>query len=122
MTRQEYLTAYTDGFANRDIDTLLSSLADGYVMDDPNAGKIPKSDMQDYMTGFSVAVDGMRGADDASPLLVINEELTRDDGAETTVLVVWNVPNTPMEGAGLIIVGDDGVRSERLTYYAKIAA
>lgn len=122
MNREDYLTAYTEGFANRDIDGLFGSLADSYVMDDPNAGKIPKAGMKDYTAGFCAAVDGMRAADDSSPMLAITVELSRDDGDETTVLVWWNVPNTPMEGAGIIKVGDDGVRSERLAYHAKIAA
>ena len=122
MNRQEFLKAYTDGMANLDVDMVMGSLADSYVMDDPNAGKIPKAAMKDYVAGFGAAVEGMRAASDSAPMLVINEEMTRDDGEQTTVLVWWNVPNTPMEGAGHIIVGDDGVRSERLSYYAKIAA
>ena len=37
-----------------------------------------------------------------------------------TAWVWWSIPNTSIQGAGLIKVGDHGVVSERLAYYTPL--
>ena len=121
MTKNEYLDAYLTGFAHRDTDRLMSSLADSYVLDDPANGRIPKADMPTFISTFIDAVKEMRAGDDSSPILDIDEKVVRDEGDIMSAMIWWKIPGTPMEGGGWIKVGDDGVQSERLTYYTKPA-
>jgi hypothetical protein len=119
MNKNDYLDAYLNGIADADIDRLMGSLAESYVMDDPANGLIPKAEMPGYINAFAEAVRTMRGGNDSAPILELSEKIVSDDGDGLTAMVWWQVPGTPMEGGGWIKIGADGVVSERLTYYAK---
>ena len=46
--------------------------------------------------------------------------VTQAEGDNLTAWAWWAVPETPIQGAGLIKVGPSGVLSERLTFYTKL--
>ena len=50
----------------------------------------------------------------------LTEVTTNEDGGLLTAWCWWSIPGTALQGAGLIKVGDDGVRSEKLAYYTKL--
>ena len=120
MSREQHLGAYATGWQTGDIDTIMSSLADGYTFDDPNAGVIPKDGMPDYFAGFHDTIAGMGGARPGQPFMELTEIVTQDEGDVTTAWCWWAIPGTPLAGAGLIKVGDDGVRSEVITFHAPL--
>ncbi|MCP4330651.1 MAG: nuclear transport factor 2 family protein [Alphaproteobacteria bacterium] len=118
MSRDQHLDAYARGWQAGDIGTIMSSLADGYVFDVPTSGKIPKDGMEAYFGEFSAAIADMCGGPAPDPFMELTEIVTADDGETLTAWCWWAIPGTPMGGGGLIKVGDDGVRSEIITFYA----
>ena len=97
----------------------LGSLADSFHLDDPNGGNISKQAFPDYLAGMWQTVEGIRDKT-SDPLLEITEVVTSEEQGEITAWVWWVVPGTPIQGSGLIKVGDTGVISERLCYYTKL--
>ena len=91
----------------------MGSLADTYQLDDPNTGTINKQGFADCLAGMRQVVEGIRGKTD-DPLLNLTEVVTQEEGGILTAWCSWAVPGTPIQGNGLIKVGDQGVISERL--------
>lgn len=116
-----HLAAYSEGWINGDVDTVLPALADHYLLDDPHFGRIPKDGMPAYFEGLKAAVRALRGGADQPPLMRIGEVITEEDGDLLTVWLWWVVPGTALEGAGLIKIAPAGVVSERLAYFTKLA-
>lgn len=121
MTARKHLESYLKGLSANDPALFLPATAEGYYMDDPNSTRIPKENLVAFMNGFAGLVASIRGADSPLPLLEIADQVTVESGAEVTSWFWWSVPGTPIQGGGLVKAGPDGVRSETLTYYAKIA-
>ena len=120
MSAADHLGDYAEGWTNGDADKLVGSLSDWYVLDDPNEGHITKANFADYLAGMKEAVASMRAEDYSGPLLELTEVTTREDDGVLTAWCWWSIPGTTLQGAGLIKVGDDGVRSEKLTYCTKL--
>ena len=120
MSAADYLGAYAEGWTNGDADKIIGSVSDGFVLDDPNAGKIGKADFANYLVGMKEAVASMRGENYSGPFMELTEVTTREEGGVLTAWCWWSIPDTALRGAGLIKVGDSGVQSERLTYYTKL--
>jgi hypothetical protein len=115
-----HLAAYSEGWINGDVDTVLPSLADDYLLEDPHFGRIPKDGMPAYFERLTSAVRDLRGGAEDLPVMRIGEVTTRDEGELLTVWLWWAVPGTALEGAGLIKIAPAGVVSERLTYFTKL--
>ena len=120
MSAADYLGAYADGWTNGDADKIIGSLSDWYVLDDPNEGHITKPDIADFLARMKEDVASIRGEDYAGPFMELIEVTTREDSGILTAWCWWSIPGTAFQGAGLIKVGDDGVRSERLAFYTKL--
>ena len=119
MSASDHLGRYAEGCIKGDPDTVVSSLADEYVLEDPPAGQISKSGFREYFLGVKEQVQSMGGGGD--PFMEITELLTGDQDGVLTAGAWWEILGTPIEGGGLIKVTDNGVISERLTYFAKPA-
>ncbi len=115
-----HLAAYSEGWINGDVDTVVPSLAEEYLLDDPHFGRIAKAGMPAYFEQLNAAVRDLRGGAEVSPVMRIGEVVTRDEGDLLTVWLWWAVPGTALEGAGLIKIATAGVVSERLTYFTKL--
>ncbi len=115
-----HLAAYSEGWINGDVDTVVPSLAEEYLLDDPHFGRIAKAGMPAYFEQLNAAVRDLRGGAEVSPVMRIGEVVTRDEGDLLTVWLWWAVPGTALEGAGLIKIAAAGVVSERLTYFTKL--
>jgi hypothetical protein len=115
-----HLAAYSEGWINGDVDTVLPSLADDYLLEDPHFGRIPKAGMPAYFERLNSAVRDLRGGAEDLPVMRIGEVMSQEDGELLTVWLWWAVPGTVLEGAGLIKIAPAGVVSERLTYFTKL--
>ena len=115
-----HLAAYSEGWINGDVDTVVPALADDYLLDDPHFGRIPKDGMPAYFEQLKAAVRELRGGADERPVMRIGAVTTREDGDRLIVWLWWAVPGTALEGAGLIKIAPQGVISERLTYFTKL--
>jgi hypothetical protein len=118
MEKADYLGLYAKGWGDGDLSVVLQSLADEYVMDDPNSGRISKADFSGYFTGFKDQMDPIR--DKSRPFMEVGEVLTQEAEGVLTAWVWWSIPGTPVQGSGLIKVGETGVSSERLAFYTKL--
>ena len=115
-----HLAAYSEGWINGDVDTVLPALAVDYLLEDPHFGRIAKDGMPAYFERLKAAVRDLRGGAEDLPVMRIGEVTTRDEGELLTVWLWWAVPGTALEGAGLIKIAPAGVVSERLTYFTKL--
>jgi len=115
-----HLAAYSEGWINGDVDTVLPALADDYQLDDPHFGRIAKDGMPAYFDRLRAAIQDLRGGADEAPLMRIGEVITEENGELLTVWLWWAVPGTALEGAGLIRIAPAGVVSERLAYFTKL--
>ncbi len=122
MSKADHLAAYAEGWTTGNSDKILSALADSYVLDDPNHGRVAKGDMAAYLDGMKATVDELRGGKDEAQFLALSEVLTGEEDGKLTAWCWWTVPGTSIAGSGLIKVADDGVVSERLTYYTALSA
>ncbi len=122
MSAADHLGRYAEGWAKGDASIILQALADDYVFDDPNAGKITKSELTNYLSGMKEAVRSLRDGSLPEPFLQLTEVVTQDDDGVLTAWCWWEVPGTDLRGSGLIKVGAGGVHSEVITYYTKLPA
>ncbi len=122
MSKADHLAAYAEGWSTGNSDKVVASLADSFVLDDPNHGRVSKAEMSGYMDGMKAMVTELRGGKEDAQLLALTEVLTSDADGVLTASCWWAVPGTSIEGGGLIKVSDDGVVSERLTYYTALSA
>lgn len=120
MSATEHLAVYAEGWTAGDADTILEALAEGFVFDDPNAGRISRADFADYFAGFKAEVAELRGAGQDGPFMRLTEILAKADGEGLTASCWWTIPGTELQGSGLIKVEPDGVRSERIAYYSRL--
>ncbi len=120
MSAADHLGAYAEGWTNGDADKIIASVSDGFVLDDPHEGKVGKADIANHIAGMKEAVASMRGENYSGPIMELTEVTTREDGGVLTAWCWWSIPGTPLQGSGLIKVGDDGVQSEKLAYYTKL--
>lgn len=119
MATSDYLNQYAEGWTKGDPAILVGSLAESYQLDDPQNGMIPKGGMTEYLAGMWEMVEGIRGKTN-DPLLEITEVVTQEEEGTLKAWCWWVVPGTPIQGSGLIRVGDQGVLSERLCFYTKL--
>ncbi len=120
MNAGDHLGVYAEGWTKGDTETILRAVTDDYTFDDPNAGKITKGKLADYVSGLKEAVQSMCGGTLPEPFMELSEVVTQEDQGVLTAWCWYSVPGTEIRGSGLIKVGPDGVRSEIITYYTKL--
>jgi hypothetical protein len=120
MSADEYLAIYAEGWTKGDADIISKALAESYVFDDPNAGRIGKHDFRKYMAGFKDKVAALRGGKPQKQFMELSEVVTQTAEGVVTAWCWWTLPGTDVEGSGLIKVGQEGVLSERIAYYTNL--
>ena len=120
MSASEHLGTYAGGWTNGNADTILSAASGAFVFDDPNAGAIPADGFAAYMSDLKEVVKSARGGDLPEPFMELTEVVTQESDGLLTAWCWWAIPGTGLKGSGLIKVGDDGVRSEVITYFTKL--
>ena len=120
MNAADHLGVYADGWNKGDSDTILKAVSDEFTFDDPNSGKITKSEFAEYLSGMKETVRSLRGGNIPDPFIELTEVVTQEDQGVLTAWCWWAVPGTEIQGSGLIKVGPEGVRSEVITYYTNL--
>ena len=119
MSTTDYLGKYAEGWTKGDTDAILKAVSDDYVVDDPNVGKITKSNFASYLSGLKESTRSAQGGRLPTPFMELSEVVTQEKDDVMTAWCWWSIPGTSMKGSGLIKVGPTGVRSEVITYHAK---
>lgn len=120
MSVADYLGMYAEGWTKGDADMVVKAASDEFILDDPNAGKITKSEFAEYLVGMKETVRSVLDGNLPDPFLELSEVVTQEDNGVLTAWAWWSVPGTEIKGGGLIKVGAEGVLSEVLTYYTKL--
>ena len=121
MSEKDWLSTYAEGWMKGDPKTILEVVADDYILDDPNAGRIGKQDFPDYLNQLKETVSSLRDGESESPFMELSEVVTQQDGDGLTAWCWWTIPGTEIMGSGLIKVGPAGVLSERIAYYTRLS-
>jgi hypothetical protein len=120
MGAADHLGTYAEGWTKGDAGTILKAVSDDYTFDDPNAGKIAKSEFAGYLSGLKETVRSLRGGNLPDPFMTLTEVVTHEEKGVLTAWCWWAIPGTSIKGSGLIKIGAQGVRSEVITYYSKL--
>jgi hypothetical protein len=103
MSRADHLGAYAVGWTNGDPAAIL------------------KGDFAAYFAELKETLDTIRGGTPQQTFIDLTEIVTNDEGGVLTAWCWWSFPGTDIQGSGLLKVSDDGVVSERITYYTALA-
>jgi len=122
MSAKDHLRKYADGWTKGDPEIILDSVSSDYVFDDPNEGQIKKQGFATYMSRLKEIVSSLRGTESETQFMELSEVVTHEEEDGLTAWCWWAIPGTELSGSGLIKVGPEGVRSERLTYYTKLSS
>jgi hypothetical protein len=79
MSAADYLGMYAEGWTKGDANTIVKSTSDDYILDDPNAGKISKSEFAEHLDGMKDTVRSLLGGDLPEPFLELTEAVTQED-------------------------------------------
>ncbi len=112
----DYLAAYCEGWSKGDADMIRSAVADDYVWDDPEEGRVSKDGLGTFLPEFVETIDGLRDDCPSTPYLILSDFITNRVQVTTTVWCCFAVPGTSVEGISQIRLGDNGVISEHRAY------
>jgi len=118
MNRQEYADLYERGWTTGDPKTIIQALANGFEFHNPRVGLITKSQFEPYFDEFHKMVMELTAGTGPVPFMVFEDQTTKDDGAVLTYWTWWSIPETKLQGAGLVKATDEGVVSHRATFHA----
>ena len=112
--RHDHLAAYVEGWRTMNVELVLSSLADGFVFDDPARGDaVTKPTMADYMASW----DERTGALSGSWHYENSHEVVDDRDGILLRWKWWRFTGTDIQGSALTKTGDEGMLFERITYF-----
>lgn len=120
MSRTAFLRAYGKAWQIGDAAQILAATAAGFIYEDPAFGTIARVDFPAYLEAFKARVAALRTSDGAAPagLMTFSDFADTVAADEDTAWAWWRVPETTLQGGGMIKIGDDGIRLERMTYFA----
>ncbi len=115
MSRRAQLRAlYIEGWETMDAEKLVSAVADGFEFDDPaDPEPVTKAMLVDYMPRWPAKAATLGGAF----AFDIIDKVVQDKDGVLLEWYWWRLAGTDVEGAAVIKTTDEGVVSERLTYY-----
>ena len=120
MSIQETIAAYAEGWTQGDSDKIMSAVAPGMVLDDPNVGKIDHDALPDYIAGLKNAVAELRQGNGHDTLMSMSDVVIKDDETPVSIWAWFTVPGTALAGSALIKVAEEGVIEERIAYYTSL--
>jgi len=112
--RLTHRARYIDGWNTMDAAKLMASITDDFIFDDPaDPGPITKATLVDYMPVWP----NKTAALGAQFTFEIIDKTVQDHEGVLLEWYWWRLIGTTVEGSAVIKTSDDGVISERLTYY-----
>ena len=114
--RSELRARYIEAWDRMDAEMLVSTVTEGFVFDDPaEAGPITKSALAAYMPVWPARAQTLGARFDFH----ITDKVVVDRVEEGMLIewYWWRLVGTDVEGSAVIKTTDEGVASERLTYF-----
>jgi SnoaL-like domain len=109
---QNYLAAWKKG----DVDLILGTLADNFVLHDPEYGTISKAEYRQYFANLRKAIQAAGGNQPNQAFRESTDVVTREEGDSLIAWVHWSFPGTEIEGASLSRIGAGGIVSQQVFY------
>ena len=95
---------------------ILRAVAEDFVYDDPIGGRFTKAEFASYLEEVLGGGEGTAGPNADEGFETITDVVREEKDGEVTAWGWWKTPTE--EGAGLVKAGPNGVRLEKLAYYA----
>jgi len=112
--RARHRARYIEAWNSMDAEKLMASITEGFIFDDPaEPGPVTKAMLMAYMPRWP---DKARSLGAAFAFDMV-DKVVEDRNGVLTEWYWWRLTGTDVEGAAVIKTSDDGVISERLTYY-----
>ena len=112
--RAQHRARYIEAWDTMDAGKLLASTSDGFVFDDPaDPEPVTKASLVAYMPSWPEKA----GALGAPFQFEITDKVVQDKDGVLLEWYWWRLSGTDVEGSALIKTTDEGVISERLTYF-----
>ena len=112
--RAQHRARYIEGWNTMDAEKLLASVTDGFVFDDPAEPEpITKAMLAAYLPRWPEKAEAL-GALFAFDII---DKVIEDKDGVLLEWYWWQLAGTGVEGSAVIKTTDDGVISERLTYF-----
>lgn len=93
---------------------ILASVTDGFVFDDPAEPEpVTKETLVDYMPVWPKKAEALGAAFEFDMI----DKVVQDKDGVLLEWYWWRLVGTDVEGSAVVKTSDDGVMSERLTYY-----
>jgi len=112
--RVEFRERYLRGWYRMDAELLMSSVAPGFIFDDPvEPEPITRAMLVAYMQSWDSRMRDAGGNNQWT--------LTHESRADENGLLIdwewWQVDGTDLQGAAVVLTSEDGVLLERITYF-----
>ena len=121
----EALATYCTGWSKANAHLIRSAIVDDYIWDDPDEGRVTKSELSAFLTKLKAKIDGMRSCSPSTPYLTLSDVVIHRSQSTITVWGSFAVPGTGIQGMSHIRVGDKGViseyRAQRTEPYVRVA-
>jgi hypothetical protein len=112
--RIELREKYRQGWYQMDLDMLLATTAPDFIFDDPAEPEpVSRAALADYMQRWDTRVRAL-GSDNE---WCLTHQSRNDNNGVLTDWEWWQVTGTAIQGAAVVLTGNDGVQLERITYF-----
>ncbi len=114
VKRLELRESYIEGWYQMNADVLLAATATDFIFDDPaEPGPVTRDMLAAYMKRWDRRTRAI-GADNQWNL---THQMRLDNDGVLTDWLWWEVIDTPLQGAAVVLTGNDGVMLERIAYF-----
>ena len=112
--RNQYRARYIQGWYDLNADLLLESTSPAFIFDDPAESEpVTRMMLVDYMHRW----DSRTRALGSTNQWILSNTVREDKGGILTDWEWWELAGTGLSGAAIVQTSDDGVLSERITYF-----
>ncbi len=115
--RVQLRESYIEGWYQMDIERLLTATAENFMFDDPaEAGPVNREMLAGYMQRWDRRTRAMGGNNQWN----LSHRMRHDVDDILTDWSWWELVDTNLQGAAVVLTGNEGVILERITYFDRI--
>lgn len=112
--RIELRESYLEGWYQMDADRLVAACAAEFIFDDPaEAEPVTRDQLPAYMQRWDARTRALGGDNQWR----LTHEVREDKDGILIHWEWWELLDTPLQGAAIVLTGDEGVILERITYF-----
>jgi len=120
MTTREIIDCYLEGWRLGEPERSLEGCAPGFYYDDPNTGRIVRSDFCNFVEDFKAYGASLNDGVVPVPFLEYTDVIIDETTSPVSVWCWWRVSNTQFQGSALVKADGTGILSERIAYFSRL--